>query len=179
MTIALRTQQIIGHESAVADFVDPLGGSYALEALTDHIDAQARAMIERIDQMGGMLRAIESGFVKKQISDTSYRFQRQVEDDEAIVVGVNRFATEHEAPREILRVDRAVEEDQRERLARFKASRDASALKAALDTLVAAARSDTNLMPPMVVAVRAGATVGEISAALTDVFGRFKEIIEI
>ena len=179
VTIALRTQQIIGHESAVADFVDPLGGSYALEALTDHIDAQARAMIERIDQMGGMLRAIESGFVKKQISDTSYRFQRQVEDDEAIVVGVNRFATEHEAPREILRVDRAVEEDQRERLARFKASRDASALKAALDTLVAAARSDTNLMPPMVVAVRAGATVGEISAALTDVFGRFKEIIEI
>jgi len=179
VTIALRTQQIIGHESSVADFVDPLGGSYAVEALTDHIDAQATAMIERIDNMGGMLRAIESGFVKKEISDTSYRFQRQVEDNEAIVVGVNKFAAKQEPPSDILKVDRAVEEDQRTRLHRFKEARDATALEAALSTVVAAARSDDNLMPPMVAAVRAGATVGEISGALTKVFGRFKEIIEI
>ena len=179
VTIALRTQQIIGHESSVADFVDPLGGSYAVEAMTDHIDASARSMIERIDQMGGMLRAIESGFVKREISDTSYRFQRQIEENEAVVVGVNRFAAEHEAPRNILRVDHSVEEEQRAGLARFKADRDGVALAAALKTVTDAARGDANLMPTMVAAVRCGATIGEISGALTEVFGRFKEIIEI
>ena len=179
VTIALRTQQIIGHESSVADFVDPLGGSYAVEALTDHIDAQASAMIARIDQMGGMLRAIESGFVKKEISDTSYRFQRQVEDNEAIVVGVNQFATEHEAPRSTLRVDRSVEEEQRAGLATFKDGRDVAALEAALKDVADAARGNANLMPTMVAAVKCGATIGEISGTLTEVFGRFKEIIEI
>jgi methylmalonyl-CoA mutase, N-terminal domain len=179
VTIALRTQQIIGHESAVADFVDPLGGSYAVEALTDHIDSKASAMIERIDQMGGMLRAIESGFVKKEISDTSYRFQRQVEDDDSIVVGVNKFTSEEESDRDILKVDAAVEADQRERLARFKESRDKAKFEAGLAAVVRAARGSANLMPHMVTAVQAGATVGEISGALTEVFGRFKEIIEI
>jgi methylmalonyl-CoA mutase N-terminal domain/subunit len=179
VTIALRTQQIIGHESSVADFIDPLGGSYAVEAVTDHIADHAMAMIERIDAMGGMLRAIESGFVKKQIADTSYRYQRQVEEGENIVVGVNKFATKNEAPREILRVDRSAEEGQRSRLAAFKAARDTARVDAVLADVVAAAKSTTNLMPPIIEAVKAGATLGEISGALTEVFGRFKEIIEI
>jgi methylmalonyl-CoA mutase, N-terminal domain len=179
VTIALRTQQIIGHESAVADFVDPLGGSYAVEAMTDHIDSKATAMIERIDQMGGMLRAIESGFVKREISDTSYRFQRQVEDNDSIVVGVNKFTAEEESGQDILKVDAAVETDQRARLARFKESRDEANLEAGLAAVVDAAKGSANLMPHMVAAVQAGATVGEISGALAEVFGRFKEIIEI
>jgi methylmalonyl-CoA mutase N-terminal domain/subunit len=179
VTIALRTQQIIGHESSVADFIDPLGGSYAVEAVTDHIADHAMAMIERIDAMGGMLRAIESGFVKKQIADTSYRYQRQVEEGENIVVGVNKFATKNEAPREILRVDRSAEEGQRSRLAAFKAARDTARVDAVLADVVTAAKSTTNLMPPIIEAVKAGATLGEISGALTEVFGRFKEIIEI
>jgi methylmalonyl-CoA mutase N-terminal domain/subunit len=179
VTIALRTQQIIGYESQVADFVDPLGGSYAVEELTDRIESEARKLIDRIDQMGGMLRAIESGFVKKQIADTSYRYQRSVESKETVVVGVNRFAGDTDAPRDLLRVDRKAEEDQRERLARLKGGRDAQATQAALDRVVAAARSDENLMPPIIAAVKANATLGEISGALVEVFGRFKEIIEI
>jgi methylmalonyl-CoA mutase, N-terminal domain len=179
VTIALRTQQIIGFESSVSEFVDALGGSYAIEAMTDHIESQAQAMIDRIDSMGGMLRAIESGFVKKQIADTSYRYQRSVEDKDTIVVGVNKFVTGEETHKDILRVDRNAEESQRTRLAAFKASRDNAAVEAALTQIQETARGSGNLMPPILAAVKAKTTLGEISAAMEEVFGRFKEIIEI
>jgi len=179
VTVALRTQQVIGFESSVADFVDPLGGSYAIETMTDHIESKAWAMIERIRAMGGMLRAIESGFVKKQIADTSYRYQRSVEEEETVVVGVNRFVADAEPPSEILRVDRSAEEKQRRGLAAMKASRNGEAVRRTLGRVTEAARTGENLMPHILDAVRSMATLGEISAALESVFGRFEEIIEI
>ncbi len=179
VTVALRTQQIVGFESSVSDFVDPLGGSYALEEMTDHIEREALALIDRIDKMGGMLRAIESGFVKRQISDTSYRYQRSVEDADTVVVGVNKFKTGDVTPTDILRVDPAVEEKQRRSLAEVKATRDSAAVDAALTKVTEAARSGENLVPFILQAVRSMATLGEISAAMEKEFGRFEEIIEI
>ena len=179
VTVALRTQQIVGFESSVSDFVDPLGGSYALEDMTDHIEREALALIERIDTMGGMLRAIESGFVKRAISDTSYRYQRSVEDGDTLVVGVNKFKTGDVAPTDILRVDPEVEERQRRSLAEVKAARDDTAVGQALARVTEAAKTGENLVPFIVEAVRSMATMGEISAAMEEVFGRFKEIIEI
>jgi methylmalonyl-CoA mutase, N-terminal domain len=179
VTIALRTQQIIGYESQVADFVDPLGGSYAIESMTNHIEEASRALIDRIDDMGGMLAAIESGFVKRQIADTSYRFQQSIESEETVVVGVNRFSGKSTAPKEILRVDRSVEDSQRSRLAGFKEARDQASVDRTLEQVIAVARGSENLMPPIIDAVKAGATLGEIAAAMTTVFGRFREIIEI
>lgn len=179
VTVALRTQQIVGFESSVSDFVDPLGGSYALEEMTDHIEREALALIDRIDKMGGMLQAIESGFVKRQISDTSYRYQRSVEDEDTVVVGVNKFKTGDVTPTDILRVDPAVEEKQRKSLAEVKAARDGTAVESALAKVTAAARTGENLIPHILQAVRAMATLGEISAAMEEVFGRFEEIVEI
>ena len=178
-TVALRTQQVIGFESGVADFVDPLGGSFAIEEMTDQIEAAAREKIERIDAMGGMLRAIENGWVKKEISDTSYRYQRSVETADNVVVGVNKFVTGHEKPTDILRVDPEVEGQQKAGLAQVKATRDETMVKAALDSVTQAAGTTENLMPKILHAVRSMATLGEISAALEKVFGRFEEIIEI
>lgn len=178
-TIALRTQQIIGYESGVGDFVDPLGGSYALESLTDHIEESASALIQQIDDMGGMLSAIESGFVKRQIADTSYRYQQSVESQETVVVGLNRFAAAQENPQPVLKVTGATEEAQKEALARFKAQRDPTRVMDSLDRVARAARENVNLMPPILEAVQSEATLGEIAATLESVFGRFQEIIEI
>jgi methylmalonyl-CoA mutase, N-terminal domain len=178
-TVALRTQQIIGYESGVADFVDALGGSFAIEEMTDQIEAAAREKIQRIDDMGGMLRAIENGWVKKEISDTSYRYQRSVESSDNIVVGVNKFATSHEKPTDILRVDPAVEGQQRNSLAQVRAARNEALVATSLEAVTAAANSTENLMPRILDAVKAMATLGEISAAMEKVFGRFEEIIEL
>jgi len=179
VTVALRTQQIIGYESGVADFVDPLGGSYAIEEMTDHIEREAAAMIARIDAMGGMLKAIESGFVKRAIADTSYRYQKAVESGEQVVVGVNKFASKETRQTDILRVDPIVEEKQRARLFQVRQSRDQAKTQRALALLSDACRTGENLVPRILDAVRAMATLGEISAALESVFGRFEEIVEI
>jgi methylmalonyl-CoA mutase N-terminal domain/subunit len=179
VTVALRTQQIIGFESGVADFVDPLGGAYAIEAMTDHIDREATALMERIESMGGMLRAIESGFVKRAISDTSYRYQKAVESTDQVVVGLNKFTAKETRTPDILRVDPAVEEKQRSRIAAVRGARDEGKTQQALARVVEAARTTENLVPFILAAVKSMATLGEISAAMESVFGRFEEIIEI
>jgi methylmalonyl-CoA mutase N-terminal domain/subunit len=177
--LALRTQQVIAHESGVADFVDPLAGSYAVEAMTDEIELKAEAMINRIMDMGGMLRCIESGWVKRQIADTSYKYQRRVEDGDQVVVGQNRFQMEEGPQRDILRVDPTIAETRAAQLGALRGGRDASAVAAALETLTAAAKGDANLIPCIIDAVKAEATLGEISGTLEAVFGRFQERPEV
>jgi len=173
--LALRTQQVIAHESGVAEVADPLGGSWLIESWTDEIAGRARAYIERIDEMGGALSAIERGFQQGEIADAAYRAQRAIETGEAKVVGVNVHREDEEAPEEILTIDPASERHQIERLAAFRGARDAAAAEAALDTLEAAAREDRHLMPPILDAVRAEATLGEISDRLRRVYGEHRE----
>jgi methylmalonyl-CoA mutase N-terminal domain/subunit len=172
---ALRTQQILAYESGVANTVDPVGGSYAIEALTEEIAAEAERYLREIDAMGGMLRAIERGYVQREIQESSYRFQMQVEKGEKVIVGVNRFTTAESQPIELLVVDERVGEAQARRLAELRATRDAAATDMALARLCAAARGEENLMPPILQAVEALATVGEISASLRSVFGVYRE----
>jgi methylmalonyl-CoA mutase N-terminal domain/subunit len=172
VTIALRTQQIILHESGVRDIVDPLAGSYAIEALTRRIEEGARAYIARIDEMGGMVRAIEQGFVQREIQATAYAYQLDIEKKRRVVVGVNEY--ESDSPKvPILKIDARVEKEQVERLRAFRAARDASVWSTALERLDAAARGADNLVPLILDAVRARATVGEISDVLRRVFGEY------
>ena len=173
-TIALRTQQIAGYETGVADTVDPLAGSYLVEAWTDRLEAEARAILEKIDALGGAVAAIQRRVPQQMIADSSYRYQLEVERGERVIVGVNRF---QEAPKpiEVFRVDPATEVRQKERLARVKASRDERATASALAGLASAARGTDNLMPYILNAVRADASVGEISDALREVFGTWRE----
>ncbi len=177
--LALRTQQVIAHESGVADFVDPLAGSYVVEQLTDEIERKAEAMIDRIMEMGGMLRCIESGWVKRQIADTSYAYQRKVEDGDQVIVGLNRFQMEEEPQGDILRVDPAIAEVRAAQLATLRAGRNGAAVDAALAVLTDAARGTENLMPLIITAAKADATLGEISGALEAVWGRFEERPEV
>ncbi|MDY0062801.1 MAG: methylmalonyl-CoA mutase family protein [Myxococcota bacterium] len=173
--LALRTQQVIAHESGVADFVDPLAGSYAVEALTDGIERGARAYIERIDALGGMVAAIEQGFPQREIESSAYRYQLEVERQERIVVGVNQYQEAPGArPGNLLRLDPAIESRQTAGLAAVKASRDAGRVAAALATLQEVARGTGNLMPPILEAVTLRASVGEISDALREVFGVYR-----
>jgi methylmalonyl-CoA mutase N-terminal domain/subunit len=172
VTIALRTQQIIASESGARDIVDPLGGSYAVESLTRRIEEGARAYIARVDELGGMVRAIEAGFVQREIQATAYAYQLEIEEKRRIVVGVNEFVSEG-AKVPILKVDSRVETEQVERLRGLRASRDASRWASALQRLESAARGADNLVPPILDAVRANATVGEISDVLRRVFGEY------
>ena len=172
--IALRTQQIIAHESGVADTVDPLGGSYCVEALTDRIEEEASRYIAEIDHLGGALRAIETGFISREIQASAYRYQREIESRQRIVVGVNQYVTGETAPGQLLRVDPRVQEEQVARLRALKASRDSARVQAALAALEKAARGDSNLMPPILEAVRAYATLGEICDVLRRVFGEYR-----
>jgi len=172
--IALRTQQIIAHESGVADTVDPLGGSYCIEALTDEIERRATSYLERIDRMGGALRAIETGFISQEIQNSAYRYQREVEKKERIVVGVNEFVSEEATVPPLLRVDPQVQRDQVERLRQLKAQRDDRRVGAALDALAQAARGADNLLPPILDAVEAYATLGEICDVLRGIFGEYR-----
>jgi methylmalonyl-CoA mutase N-terminal domain/subunit len=175
-TLALRTQQVVAFESGLADFVDALGGSYAIEALTDRIEAGARRYIEKIDELGGMVAAIEQGFVQREIQDTAYEYQLQIERGERVIVGVNRFAEENEEPIPILRVDPELERAQVERLEEMRARRDAAVVASTCARVRSVAREPTqNVMPAILDAVRARATVGEISDALRDVFGEHRE----
>src|SRR6185503_2264189 len=176
VTIALRTQQILAEESGVANTVDPLGGSYFVEALTDRVEREAMDYIERIDRMGGSVAAIEAGFPQKEIADASYRYQQDVDARAKTVVGVNRYvATEDERP-EILKIGEEVEEEQLQRLAEIRRTRDEAALERALADLREGASRGDNLIPLMLAAVRGYGTVGEISQALVPVFGLYREV---
>ncbi len=175
--IALRTQQVLAYESGVADVADPLGGSYFIEALTDELERQATAYIEKIDTLGGMLAAIEQGFPQREIQQAAFDYQRAVERNEAIVVGVNRFQVAEEHPIPIQRIDPEIERAQVERVRSLRARRDTAACTAALDALEAAARGTDNLMPYILDAVERYATVGEISDRLRRVFGEYQETV--
>jgi methylmalonyl-CoA mutase N-terminal domain/subunit len=173
--LALRTQQVIAYESGVADTADPLAGSYAIEQLTHEIEDRASNYLERIDAMGGMLRAIETGYVQKEIQESAYRYQRAIEQEESVVVGVNRFQSEQGAAIPTLRVNPAIEQQQVERLRAVRERRDSAAVETALAKLEAAARGTENLMPLILESVEAYATVGEISNRLRNVWGEYRE----
>jgi methylmalonyl-CoA mutase N-terminal domain/subunit len=177
--IALRTQQIVAHESGVPLVADPLGGSYYVEALTDQIEAEAEAIFARIESLGGTLRAVESGWVQQQIQAAAYAWQRKVDSGEAIVVGVNKFAGEDEAEMHLQGLNPELEQRQVERLRALRLRRDASPWSESLQGLEDAARSGENLMPRIVRAVEALATVGEIADTLREVFGEFRETITV
>jgi methylmalonyl-CoA mutase, N-terminal domain len=172
--IALRTQQIIAHESGVADTIDPLAGSYYLERLTDELERRALAYIEIIDDMGGMLPAIESGYVQGEIQEAAYQFQRAMEAGEAIVVGVNRFLEEEDTPIELQRIDPTIEAAQRQRLAKLRAGRDNEKVAELRAQLAGAAGSDQNLMPLFITCVENDMTLGEICGTLRDVWGEYQ-----
>ncbi len=174
VTIALRTQQILAYESGVANAADPLGGSYFLEKLTLESEAAANDYIREIDAMGGMIAAIEAGFPQREIAAASYRYQREVEQGQRIVVGVNRFQSEDHAP-ELLQIDESAARCQQAKLASLRARRDNSAVTKSLDALKRAAEGTENTMPYLLDAVRAYATLGEICSALRDVFGYYQE----
>lgn len=175
--IALRTQQIIAYESGVADTVDPLAGSYYVEALTDEIEKKAMEYIKKIDDLGGAPKAIEKGFIQKEIQDAAYEYQKAIESGEMIVVGVNKFQMEEEPPKNILKVDPAVAEKQKERLAKLRSERDNEKVKEALAGVEKAARSEENLMPYIIEAVKSYATLGEICDVLRNVFGVYQESV--
>ncbi|MHB2150153.1 acyl-CoA mutase large subunit family protein [Calditrichota bacterium LG25] len=176
--IALRTQQIVAYESGVTNTVDPLAGSYFIESLTDKIEEEVWNYINKIEEMGGMVYAIEKGYVQKEIQDAAYRYQQEVEKGERVVVGVNKFTLDHEAPKEILRVNPQLRKIQSERLARLRNKRDNQAVKRALEALRQGARDETvNLMPLILDAAKAYATLGEISNVLREVFGEYQESI--
>ncbi|MGH9778231.1 MAG: acyl-CoA mutase large subunit family protein [Candidatus Acidiferrales bacterium] len=173
--LALRTQQVIASESGVADSVDPFAGSYFVESLTAAIERRAREYVERIEAMGGMLVAIEKGYMQREIEQAAFEFQQRVERGEQVVVGVNRFEAPEETSVPILRIDPEIERAQVERLRRVRARRDAASAAAVLRRLEEAARTDENLLPLILEGVEAYATVGEISDALRRVFGEYKE----
>jgi len=177
--IALRTQQIVAFESGVANTADPLGGSYFVEAMTDAIERDAAALIAQIDALGGMVDAIESGFVQTEIQKAAYRYQREVEEERRIVVGVNRYQIREQPPENLLRIDRRVQEEQVASLRALRARRSGEAVARTLKALRTAAEGDANLMPPILEAVREYATVGEICDVLRGVFGEYKEHIVI
>jgi methylmalonyl-CoA mutase, N-terminal domain len=177
--IALRTQQVIAYESGAPQTIDPLAGSYYIEALTNEIEKRAAEYLGKIEVLGGMLKAIERGFVQQEIQNAAYEYQRHVDDHEAIVVGVNRFEVEEEKPIPIQRIDPLLEAKQIERVCALRARRDAGPWKAALQGVEDAARSGANVMPGIVAAVEARATVGEISDAMRRVFGEYKEAVVV
>jgi methylmalonyl-CoA mutase N-terminal domain/subunit len=177
-TLALRTQQIIAYESGLADFVDPLAGSYAVEALTTKLENEARAYIDRIDQMGGMVRAIEEGYPQREIQASAYQYQLDIEDKRRVIVGLNEFTGES-APVPVMRVDPALEEAQVARLKKVRERRDAGRYAATIAAIEHAAAGDENLVPRIVDAVKAEATVGEIADALRRVFGEHQETLTI
>ncbi len=173
--LALRTQQVTAHETGVADTVDPLAGSYFVESLTDAIERGAREYIEKIDAMGGAVRAIERGFQQREIHEAAYRWQKRVESGDAVVVGVNRFTETESTKPPVLRVNESLARERAQALAAFRERRDAKAVAEALEGVEAAARTEANLMPGILAAVEAGATLGEISDRMRAVFGAFRE----
>ncbi|MEF8853756.1 MAG: methylmalonyl-CoA mutase family protein [Haloarculaceae archaeon] len=183
--VALRTQQIIAEESGVADIVDPLGGSFAVEALTDDIEAEALAYIEEIRELGdgsmvdGVFAGIRDGYFHREIQDAAYEYQTRVDDGEEVVVGVNTYEADEEPDPEILKVDEEVQERQRSRLAAVKDERDDAAVEAALGAVDAAVENDENVMEPIIEAVKAYATMGEIMSVFEDHYGSYQETVRV
>src|SRR5687768_10047781 len=177
--VALRTQQVIAYESGVADTVDPLAGSYAIEELTFQLEELAAGYIAKIDEIGGMLRAIETGYVQREIQEAAYEYQKAVETGDAVVVGVNRFHSERGEPIQILRIDETIERNQIERLRALRARRDAGHADAALNSLTQAAQGTENLLPRILECVEAEVTVGEISHSLRSVWGEYREAVTV
>jgi methylmalonyl-CoA mutase, N-terminal domain len=177
--IALRTQQIIAYESGAPQTIDPLAGSYYIETLTNEIEKRAAEYLGKIEVMGGMLKAIERGFVQQEIQNAAYEYQQQVDREEAIVVGVNRFEVEEEKPIPIQRIDPALETNQLERLRALRLQRNAEVWREALKSVEEAARSGANLMPRILTAVEANATVGEIADTMRKVFGEYREAVVV
>jgi methylmalonyl-CoA mutase, N-terminal domain len=175
--VALRTQQIIAHETGVANTIDPVAGSYAIESLTSQIELDANAYLSKIDALGGMLQAIDSGFVQIEIQKAAFDYQHAVETKEQIVVGVNEFQAEEERQIPTLRIDPALEREQIARLHALRSRRDRTETRAALAELERRARSNENLLPAILAAVESSATVGEISDALRGVFGEYQESV--
>ena len=173
--VALRTQQVIAEETGVTNTIDPLGGSYAVEALTDRMEREANDYIRRIDQMGGMVKAIERGYPQREIAEAAFHFQRQLEQGIKAVVGMNKYSIPEEIPIATLKIDRAIEERQIQRVRKVKRERNSVAVKQALDRVAEACRSGENLMEPICEAVRRDATVGEVSDIFRAEFGVYKD----
>ena len=172
--VALRTQQVIAYETAVADTVDPLAGSYYVENLTDQVEAKAQEYIDQIDRLGGAVSAIEQGFVQKEIGAAAYSYQREIEAGSRVVVGLNKFQVKEDKLQDLLKVDPTVGEKQKARLQELKNTRDNAAVQKALAELKTAAQGEANLMPPILTAVKALATLGEICDTLRGVFGEYE-----
>ncbi len=175
-TLALRTQQIIAAESGVANTVDPVGGAWAIEQRTDQIEQAARDLIASIDATGGTLAAIESGRIQRQVQDAAYAAQQAIDRGEQVIVGMNRYQTSDRATIELLRIDPEGERRQAAAVAAVRQSRDAAAWRTAMDAIDTAARGDSNLVPPVIAAVEARATLGEIADTLRRAFGEFRDI---
>jgi methylmalonyl-CoA mutase N-terminal domain/subunit len=173
--LALRTQQILAHESGVTNVVDPLGGSYFLESLTDEVERQAQAIIDEIDRMGGVVAGIESGYFQREIAESAYRYQREVDEKERLIVGVNTLVEESSETPEVLAMDPRWEQLHLERLRRVRAERDAGEAAASLEALSQAALGTENLMSSILRCVRAYCTLGEITDSLRSVFGEYRE----
>lgn len=177
--VALRTQQIVAHESGVADSIDPLAGSYYVESLTSKIEAEALNIINKIEELGGAPSAIEKGFIQQEIMDSAYNYQKQIEDGEKIIVGVNKFQVEEDAPKGLLKVDPMVGERQKEKLAKLRDNRENDKVNANLEALRKACNSDENIMPYILEAVRSYATLGEICGVMREEFGEYKQTVMI
>ncbi|RBP38473.1 acyl-CoA mutase large subunit family protein [Garciella nitratireducens] len=175
--IALRTQQIVAYESGVAETVDPLAGSYYIESITNKIEKEAMEYITKIDNLGGAARAIDQGYIQKEIQDSAYNYQKEIEKGERIVVGVNKFQIKEPAPSGLLKVDPSVGEAQKQKLAKLKTNRDNEAVRRSLLELKQVAQGDGNLMPPILKAVKTYATLGEICGVLREVFGEYEQSI--
>jgi methylmalonyl-CoA mutase N-terminal domain/subunit len=175
--IALRTQQVIAYESGAADSIDPLAGSFLVESLTDQIEKAALEYIEKIDSLGGAVEAISRGFQQKEIQDSAYAYQRSIEKDELIIVGVNKFTVKEPPPTGLLKVKAEVEISQKSSLAAMKFGRDEAAVKAALAKLTEVAKGGENLMPHILEAVKTYATLGEIADVFRGVFGKHTETV--
>jgi methylmalonyl-CoA mutase, N-terminal domain len=173
--IALRTQQIIAHETGVTNTIDPLGGSYFVEALTDRMEEQAYEYFAKIDGLGGMVEAVKQGFPQREIADAAFELQTEIDSGRPIVVGVNSFTEGDDGQTEILRIDHALEHKQIQRVQAAKSDRDTTALEAALGAIEAGAAGDVNLMPLLIEAARIGASEGEIVTALQEVWGDYRE----
>lgn len=173
--LALRTQQVIAYESGVADLIDPLGGSYAVEALTEEIEKKSMEYIEKIEAMGGATKAIESGYIQEEIAESAYQYQKEIETKRRIIIGLNQFQIEEQPLRDILRIKPEVEQYQKQKLARVKKERDNARVREALAVLKKAAQGADNVVPPILEAVKVYATLGEISDTLREVFGEYRE----
>jgi len=174
VTVALRTQQIVAEESGATDSIDPLAGSYMVEALTDKIEKQINDYLEKIDRMGGTLKAIEENYIQKEIQQSSYRFQKEIENNERVYVGINKYTMEEATPANLLKIDMKVGEIESEKLRKMHAERDAAKWKKALDNLRQVSLSSENVMPAVIEAVKAEATIGEICDIWREIYGEYK-----